>query len=74
MVTKVKFAECLLIRKVSGVTFGRHVAYSLSVSFLFLNFVHNDCVYQQTYEVFVLGTISLLVSNCFVNLFPLCCL
>ena len=30
-----------------------------------------DCVYRHTYEVFVLGTIRLLVSNRVVNLFPL---
>ena len=55
--------------KVSGVTFGHHVSYSLSVCFLFLNFVHDDCdcVYRHTYEVFVLGTIRLLVSHHFVN-------
>ena len=37
-------------------------------------FLHNDCVYWHAYEVFVLGTIRLLVSNRIVNLFPLRCL
>ena len=43
-------------------------------TFFYLLFVHNDCVYRHTYELFVPGTIRLLVSNRVVNLFPLRCL
>ena len=56
--------ECLLIRKSQRYDLRTQCCLvPLVFTFFHLVFVHNDCAYRHTYEVFVLGAIRLLVSN-----------